>query len=297
MSATILRHAEFICNHYAKRDFMTKLALFTDKNCQNATKFRTFAKNNKPPEGCFRLCRQIIDRIIILNAMYKHLFFDLDRTFWDVDQNQHDAMVEIFNTFDMGSHYPDFESYYQTFRDINEHLWIQYRDGIIQREYLRNHRFVEVLSKVGITNSQLAMDMSDEYLRVAPTYNALLPNSVEVLEYLHEKSYPMSLITNGFNEVQFHKVEYSGLSKFFQRITTSEFAGVSKPRAGIFEYAMRKAAVKASECVMIGDDVYSDIFGGSSVGMDTIYLNTHGTEHNQEPTHEIRTLLELKNIL
>lgn len=228
---------------------------------------------------------------------YKHLFFDLDRTFWDVDRNQYDGMHEIYDTFLMGTYFPDFDTFFNTFKEINERLWIQYRDGIVKREYLRNHRFVELLSRVGITDHELALNMSNEYLRIGPTYNALLPNSVEILEYLESKQYPMSLITNGFNEVQFHKVEYSGLKRFFQRITTSEFAGVSKPNAGIFEYAMRKAEVHASECVMIGDDIYSDIYGASMVGLDTIFLNVAGAEHDQRPTHEIRGLEQLRNIL
>lgn len=228
---------------------------------------------------------------------YKHLFFDLDRTFWDVDRNQYDGMHEIYSTFLMGTYFSSFDDFFNIFKGINESLWIQYRDGMIKREYLRNHRFVDLLSRVGIHDQNLALDMSNEYLRVGPTYNALLPHSIETLEYLESKGYPMSLITNGFNEVQFHKVEYSGMKRFFQRITTSEFAGVNKPNAGIFEYAMRKAEVRPSECVMIGDDIYSDVYGALSVGMDCIFLNTHGAEHDQRPTHEIRTLDQLRSIL
>lgn len=227
---------------------------------------------------------------------YKHLFFDLDDTFWDVRSNQESAQRELFATFGMADRYPDFDTYYNTFREINQKLWTEYRDGIVTRETLRNQRFVRLLESAGIRDERLAMDMSNEYLRISPTFNALMPHSLEVLEYLYDKGYAMSLITNGFNEVQFHKVEYSGLKKFFQRITTSEFAGIGKPNPGIFEYAMRKAEVTPKECIMVGDDVYTDIYGSSTVGMPSVFVNPSCTEHDQHPLHEVQSLLELKEI-
>lgn len=227
---------------------------------------------------------------------YKHLFFDLDDTFWDVRSNQEAAQRQLFATFGMADHYPDFDTYYHTFREINEKLWTEYRDGIVGRETLRNQRFVRLLESAGIRDERLAMDLSDEYLRVSPTFNALMPHALETLEYLYGKGYSMSLITNGFNEVQFHKVEHGGMKKFFERITTSEFAGIGKPNPGIFEYAMRKAGVMPKECIMIGDDVYTDIHGSSTVGMPSVYVNFRGIEHDQHPLHEVKGLLELKEI-
>ncbi|MCC8062984.1 MAG: YjjG family noncanonical pyrimidine nucleotidase, partial [Rikenellaceae bacterium] len=219
-----------------------------------------------------------------------------DDTVWDVRSTQEAAQRERFATFGMEDRYPDFHTYYNTFREINQKLWTEYRDGIVTRETLRNQRFVRLLESAGIRDERLAMDMSNEYLRISPTFNALMPHSLEVLEYLHGKGYPMSLITNGFNEVQFHKVEYSGLKKFFQRITTSEFAGIGKPNPGIFEYAMRKAEVTPSECIMVGDDVYTDIYGSSTVGMPSVFVNPSGAEHDQHPLHEVRSLRELTEI-
>lgn len=227
---------------------------------------------------------------------YKHLFFDLDDTFWDVRSNQEAAQRELFDLFGMADRFPDFETYYGTFREINQKLWTEYRDGIVGRETLRNQRFVRLLAAAGIDDERQAMEMSNEYLRISPTFSTLMPHSREVLEYLHGKGYPMSLITNGFNEVQFRKVECSGLKKYFQRITTSEFAGIGKPNPGIFEYAMRKAGVHAGECIMVGDDVYTDIYGSSTVGMPSVFVNPSGTEHDQRPLHEVRSLLELMDI-
>lgn len=241
----------------------------------------------------YLLLRHIGDRM-----KYKHLFFDLDDTFWDVSTNQKAAQARIYDSYGMSDHFPDFEEYYERFRKINQKLWDDYRDGIIKRETLRNDRFLKLLQSAEIDDPETAFEMSNEYLRIAPTFNALMPDSIETLEYLYEKGYPMSLITNGFNETQFHKVEYSGLKKFFNRIVTSEFAGIGKPNPGIFEYAMRKQEIaRASDCVMIGDDIYNDVYGASTVGMPCIYINLRGTEHDQRPTYEVASLKELRDIL
>ncbi len=228
--------------------------------------------------------------------MYRHLFFDLDNTFWDVDQNQRAAQQELYASFEMGRFFPDFDTYYGRFRRINDRLWNLYRDGIVDRRTLRNQRFSELLASAGVDDGALSEQMSDDYLRIVPSYNALLPHSIESLDDLQRKGYAMSLITNGFNEVQFHKVEQSGLAGYFQRIVTSEFAGVNKPNPGIFEYALRKAGVKAAESAMIGDDAYNDVYGAGAVGMDTVFYNPHGLACEQQPTYEIRSLLELAPI-
>lgn len=228
---------------------------------------------------------------------YKYLFFDLDSTFWDVPANQRAAQQALYQEMEMERYFEGFDHYFNTFTKINAKLWLAYRDGFVQREELRNDRFVHLLSSVGISDQGIAIYMSNRYLQITPTFNTLVPHSLEVLEYLSSKNYPMALITNGFNEVQFDKVKYAGLSKYFERITTSEFAGVNKPNPGIFEFAMNKAGVKPTDAIMIGDDPYSDIYGAGSVGLDTIFFNPEALEHDQHPTFEIRSLLDIKDIL
>lgn len=228
---------------------------------------------------------------------YSYLFFDLDSTFWDVPSNQRAAQMALYEECMMSRHFDSFDDYFARFVEINSKLWIDYRDGIVKREELRNDRFKRLLKSVGVNDGEFAIFMSNRYLQLTPTFNNLVPHSVEILDYLHEKGYPMALITNGFNEVQFDKVKLAGLDKYFERITTSEFAGVNKPAPGIFEYAIRKAGVKVEDAIMIGDDPYSDIYGAQNVGLDTIFFNPKGIESETKPTYEVRDLLEIKEIL
>lgn len=241
-----------------------------------------------------------------MTKKYDYLLFDLDDTFWSVKANQRCALGDIFHTFAMERYFEDFELFFDSFIAINTQLWIDYRDNKIDRFGLRNDRFTKVLSSVEVSDTQLALHMSDEYLRVTPNHTQLIDGSVEILDYLLAKGYPMSLVTNGFNEVQFLKVENSGLEKYFQHIITSEFAGCNKPATGIFDFALhRVGSPERDRVLMIGDDPHNDVFGAQQSGLDCVFFNEHSQEHRKEhskehtlkPTYEINHLLELKRIL
>jgi putative hydrolase of the HAD superfamily len=79
---------------------------------------------------------------------------------------------------------------------------------------------------------------------------------------------------------------------------TSEQAGIMKPHAAIFEYALELTQSKAEACVMIGDTLEVDILGAKNMGMDTIYFNPAKPHDNKVvPTYVIENLAVLKEIL
>jgi len=229
--------------------------------------------------------------------MYKHIFFDLDRTFWDVETNQRAALDGVYHKFCMKTYYPDPVEFYWLFREINEKLWSQYSKGEIDGDYLRRYRFTYMFERLGRKRPELAAAMSRYYTETSPTFSALLPGSVEILDYLRAKGYPMSLVTNGFDRTQHTKLRHSGIDSYFKNVITSESSGFKKPQVEIFDYAMYKARVTAPESIMVGDDPCNDIYGGAQAGMDTVYYNISGAGSEHPPTYEIKELIELKNIL
>ena len=107
----------------------------------------------------------------------------------------------------------------------------------------------------------------------------------------------MHLITNGFAEVQWVKIERSGLKPFFEHIIISEEVGTQKPDKAIFDIAMNRAATHAEECIMIGDNYNTDIVGAQNAGMDQVFFNPTRNRKKRPVTYEVRTLIELKDIL
>jgi putative hydrolase of the HAD superfamily len=107
----------------------------------------------------------------------------------------------------------------------------------------------------------------------------------------------MHLITNGFEKTQHQKLKNSGIDHFFIEVITSEQAGIMKPHAAIFEYALNKANTTASQSIMIGDTLEVDMLGAINAGMDTAYFNpAQPPTEKIKPTYVIASLGELLKI-
>lgn len=228
---------------------------------------------------------------------YKHVFFDLDRTLWDFEKNAWEAYCEIYEKYDLRQQgVTSIEAFTQSYLAHNDVLWALYRDGKIEKEFLRSRRFELTLLDFGIEDFSLAEKIGIDYITISPQKTNLFPHSIEILNYLKPK-YPLHIITNGFEEVQYKKLKNSKLDVFFNHIITSEAAGCKKPDAGIFEYAFQQTGAQPGNSVMIGDDIEVDIVGAQKVGMDAIFFNPSKMSHNGEVKQEIFDLIDLKNIL
>jgi putative hydrolase of the HAD superfamily len=228
--------------------------------------------------------------------VYKHIFFDLDRTLWDFDQNMVDALREIFFEFNLDCTFPDVNTFITSFTKNNDYLWEKYRLGELKKDILRFKRFDLTLKDYGVNELLLAKKIGEEYIRITPNKTALVPHTREVLDYLSKK-YKLHIITNGFNEVQFPKLEKCHIDKYFDKVITSETSGYHKPCPEAFGYSLSSANAKKEESIMIGDDLEIDIIGAKKFGIDQVYYNHHRKPHRAKPTYEIHSLIELTKIL
>lgn len=228
---------------------------------------------------------------------YKHLFIDLDKTLWDFDSNSLITLRELFDTYQLKEKgIKNFDCFLTYYKAYNHTLWQKYRQGEIEKDFLSIERFNGSLKNFGIDDLEMAKTMASDYIRISPTKTKLYPNAIEVVEKLSKK-YKLHILTNGFSEVQFAKVEKSGLSPYFETIITSEMAGAQKPNPKIFLYSLRKTGAKKEETLMIGDDLEADILGAQKIGVDQIYVNFEEKPHSEKPLHEVKTLKAILDIL
>ena len=227
---------------------------------------------------------------------YRHIFFDLDRTLWDFDKNSADALLDIIKEFELEMHIIDIQDFVRLYNRYNDSLWEDYRDGNIRKPELKIQRFKLLLSHYGLSDKKMIEEISKFYLNAAPLKTSLVPHAKEILEYL-KQNYQLHIISNGFYDVQLTKVINSGISPYISRVFTSDRIGYSKPKAGIFEYAITSVNAKKSVCLMVGDDIHNDIQGARNAGIDQVFFNPERTEVSLQPTYEIHNLLELKSIL
>jgi putative hydrolase of the HAD superfamily len=217
-------------------------------------------------------------------SRYQHLFFDLDRTLWDMERNARETLAESSEIF---------IGHYNRYNDL---LWDRYRRKIIDKATLRALRFKQTLAHLGVHDNELVDKFDNEYISEAPKKKHLIPGALEMLEIL-KADFQIHIITNGFPEVQHHKIAHSGLEKYFDVIITSEGCGYSKPDARIFSHALKKSGGTKENSLMIGDDLLVDIVGARNAGWDQVFFNPGKGDHPEKVTYEIAEMMELVDIV
>jgi putative hydrolase of the HAD superfamily len=230
---------------------------------------------------------------------YTHIIFDLDRTLWDFDRVSHEVLSEIYNELVQPLTTFSFEYFHEKYKVINSGLWDLYRRNEIKKDLLRVKRFTLSLEELGLDRPWIANQMADEYVKRTTEHAYLFPGTMELLAYLKEKNYVLSVMTNGFKEVQYPKIARSGLGPYFEYIFISEEIGYNKPDRRIFEFALKKMNASPTEVLFVGDDYEVDIEGAADAGMDQVFFNPHTNpaDGGKPATYRIAELSELMTIL
>ena len=147
--------------------------------------------------------------------LYKNLFFDLDDTLWAFSLNARDTYEEMYWKYGYNRYFDSFEHYYSLYQRRNLDLWAEYADGKVTKEELNRQRYLYPLEAVGAGDSTLAKAYERDALTMIPTKSKLMPHAREVLEYLSGK-YNLYILSNGFKELQSHKMRSSGIDEYFK---------------------------------------------------------------------------------
>lgn len=229
---------------------------------------------------------------------YRHLFFDLDHTLWDFETNSKETIHELFVKHRLHETVtPNFLLFFEKYSFHNKRLWHRYNHGFIKQEELKWKRMWHALLEFKTGDETLAKQLSQEYLEILPTKKALFPHTTEILDYLVNKNYKLHLITNGFEQIQWRKLNNAEIGNYFTSVITSETACCLKPNKEIFDFAIGKAGCRYAESIMIGDNLDADILGAMNAGMDTIFVNHINEPTTLKPTYIIYKLKELEDIL
>lgn len=227
----------------------------------------------------------------------QHIFFDLDNTLWDHRKNARLTLQGLYAREAIQAKYQiSFDDFYREYFTVNENLWAQIRDGEIDKDYLRKHRFYDTFLFFGIDDEALADRFEIQFLDEILQHNELVEGTVDLLNYLSDKKYKLHVLSNGFEEVTTRKCRFSGISHYFKTITSADEIGIRKPQPEIYEYALKKANAETADSIMIGDDWIADIEGALAFGMKAIFFDRFDDDFGSAaPT--VKTLEALKKFL
>ena len=217
---------------------------------------------------------------------YKAIFLDWDDTIGDWSGAEHKALRDIYANYHLEVLYATAEDYIAAYKPYNLELWGMYGRGEVTKEWLHFQRFYKPIERLqdatlqdgkAYSLEEMAHKMGDEFLRLTNKYFCLMPDAERVVKYLAAK-YPLTIISNGFKEVQYYKFEHSGLDPYFTHRLISEEVEINKPQPGIFEIALERNGITADEAIMIGDSYSSDIAGAKAAGIDQIWITSEGVK-------------------
>ncbi|MNJ96876.1 D-glycero-beta-D-manno-heptose-1,7-bisphosphate 7-phosphatase [compost metagenome] len=138
-----------------------------------------------------------------------------------------------------------------------------------------------------------------------PAKVELLPGIADLINKAHKKNYWVAIVTNqsGLGRGRIQWTEYQAVhqkmlallaaegawidetvwSSYIESSPTEEgrlFAGLRKPRGGMFQQVHEKLKVDLARSVMIGDSA-TDLIAADSVGISQLYL-LHSEKHSEE---------------
>jgi YjjG family noncanonical pyrimidine nucleotidase len=222
--------------------------------------------------------------------MITDVFFDLDHTLWDFERNSALAFTKVLTKHEVDVPLDNFLQYYIP---LNLEYWEKYRRDEVTQEQLRYGRLREAFDLLGYDIAdELIHKLSDDYITHLPENNHLFDGTLEMLDYLSTK-YRLHIITNGFHEVQYRKINNAKIGHYFTTVTNSEMAGVKKPNPIIFEYALTQAKTNKENCIMIGDCIDADVRGALDFGIDAILFS----EKAPDGIKHVTRLQDLKKYL
>ena len=242
---------------------------------------------------------------------YKAVFIDWDDTIGDFIGAAKMALQEMYEKYHLCDYFASCEEFVSLYKPHNLELWDKYGKDLVTKEYLSFDRFFFPLMH-GSKGSErrlgdkairqevaaLAEQLSEDFLNMTTARFSLLEGAEELVRYLAKK-YPLTVVTNGFVEVQYEKFDKSGLRDCFAHIVLSEEVGCQKPNPRIFEEALRMNGLAAEDVVMIGDSWNSDIQGAINAGIDQIWIrkSKDPLSEGQSATYLVQSLSEVMEIL
>ncbi|MBX2865942.1 MAG: HAD-IA family hydrolase [Leptolyngbyaceae cyanobacterium MAG.088] len=217
--------------------------------------------------------------------MRQAVLFDLDGTLLDRDASvEQFVSVQYERLAEHLSHVPK-SDYISRFIELNchGHVW---KDKVYQG-------LVAEFSIETISWQTLLEDYEMRFQFHCVPFQSL----PEMLTELRQQGYLLGIITNGRGEFQARAIDGLGIRDYFDVVLISEVEQVRKPELEIFQRALKRLGVAASDSVFVGDHPEADIAGAKGAMMKTIWKRNSSWTEAKDADAIIDQLDEIPSIL
>ncbi len=226
--------------------------------------------------------------------MIRFIFLDLDDTILDFHKGERQA---IGRTLELIGVTPE-ESIIERYMEINVGCWRALERKEITLDQVIYGRFEKLFAEISINEDPVKVQ--GIYQEQLSREHDFIPGAKELLDTLRErKQYSLYIATNGIPEVQWPRINNSGIRDYFDDIFISYDFGVGKPDREFFNKCFEKIeGFDPQECIILGDNLTSDIKGGMNAGIKTCHFDRRNTVYTDiKPDYRITSLLEFIPLL
>jgi HAD superfamily hydrolase (TIGR01549 family) len=206
-----------------------------------------------------------------MNKNIKVVLFDVDDTLFDRNLAQRKVLDLIISRLPDVFNGLEKEQVVEAFLESDSTATADFNAGA-PSEGLRDLRSKLFLRLLGI-HEDYATTVTELYVRNYPAVKAPMDGAIPIVKKLSRK-FSVGVVSNGFPDVQYRKLETMGLRDLFSCIVLSEEIGIRKPDPKIFHHATSLLHIQPSECLYVGDSYTNDVIGAKTAGMQSCWLNS-----------------------
>jgi putative hydrolase of the HAD superfamily len=201
----------------------------------------------------------------------------------------------------------DFDVFYRAFSQSFAKIAAIRRADL--REILSSERFKLMLEMLGHPAPDISEanveSITKAHMRQLQDSFEVRPETFQVLDWARSR-YRTAMISNFAYAPAFHEsIDDFGIRGAFETIVVSAEVGWCKPHRIIFDHTFEKMAIRPSEALFIGDQLYVDIFGALNSGMHAAWIETERQDYLPpeaqppacRPTYTLQMISDLKNLL
>ncbi len=223
---------------------------------------------------------------------YQYIIFDLDDTLLDFTKGAYQTLMKLFKDYGIS----DTQEALERYQVINHNVWQRIEQGEARAPLLAE-RFSQLFNSYHITVSGKELD---EAFQTSVAQNYLkIPGAEETLKQLKEAGVTLLVGSNGVADIQYQRLEQSGLMPYFSDIFISDHIGAPKPKPEFFNYIFNKYPDMKHQTLMIGDRLEADILGAYQSHLDSIWYNPNKQTNylTIQPTYQVYHLEEIPELI
>jgi putative hydrolase of the HAD superfamily len=130
--------------------------------------------------------------------------------------------------------------------------------------------------------------------QISANWDQVLPDTREALDRIR-RHYRIAVISNADGKID-EILARCGIADCFESVTDSGIVGFEKPRAEIFEAALRAMQARAEESLYVGDVYSVDYVGARNAGMEAVLFDVAGA-YREQKLPRVESLRELESWL